>query len=353
MKFNSLILNTNCISLERKVKYTAMFPQLLITIFVVLVSIGCSNTGSSNTRSVDSDTSSTPTDTIDITHQIFTSTSGSCSDYVNTYESTVSDIQNQLTFQGSIKISLDNQLCKFVSNAIPNHHFNAAPAAFATNVSEQSQTYYVTTLPVIASSVTELSLNMDNAIFLNGVKLDLLAAGCYGVRDGKIGCNDMSTAWRYDPMSPLTSFGTDSHNAHTQPDGTYHYHGDPNDNNPNTLYEDNANIESPVIGFAADGFPIYGPYFKDDNGNIQKAKSGYTLKVGTRSSLAATKTEFSLPPGEYDGQFIDDYEFTSAGNLDKCNGRTNSNGQYGYHITDSYPWVIGCFMGTPNSSFNK
>ena len=22
-------------------------------------------------------------------------------------------------------------------------------------------------------------------------------------------------------------FGTDSHNAHTQPDGAYHYHGDP------------------------------------------------------------------------------------------------------------------------------
>ena len=25
------------------------------------------------------------------------------------------------------------------------------------------------------------------------------------------------------------SFGTDEHNAHTQPDGAYHYHGDPKD----------------------------------------------------------------------------------------------------------------------------
>ena len=29
------------------------------------------------------------------------------------------------------------------------------------------------------------------------------------------------------------------------------------------------------------------------------------------------------------------------------------NGQYGYYITDTYPWVLGCFKGTPDSSFNK
>ncbi|GGA32756.1 hypothetical protein CYANOKiyG1_49610 [Okeania sp. KiyG1] len=53
--------------------------------------------------------------------------------------------------------------------------------------SEQNLTLEVTTDPQQASKKTELSLTTDNAIFLNGVKLDLLSAGCYGVGDGKIG----------------------------------------------------------------------------------------------------------------------------------------------------------------------
>lgn len=28
-------------------------------------------------------------------------------------------------------------------------------------------------------------------------------------------------------------------------------------------------------------------------------------------------------------------------------------GQYGYCLTASYPWVLGCFRGTPDASFGK
>ena len=28
-------------------------------------------------------------------------------------------------------------------------------------------------------------------------------------------------------------------------------------------------------------------------------------------------------------------------------------GAYGYYVTDTYPWVLGCFKGTPDTSFNK
>ena len=104
---------------------------------------------------------------------------------------------------------------------------------------------------------------------------------------------------------------------------------------------------SPVIGFAADGFPVYGSYFLDpDSGAVRKAVSGYTLKAGNRP-ISATD-----PGGVYDGRYIDDYEFTDSGDLDACNGMT-VNGQYGYYVTDAYPWVIACFLGTPDPSFNK
>jgi len=89
-----------------------------------------------------------------------------------------------------------------------------------------------------------------------------------GVGDGNIGCNDLSSPWRYDPMSPNANFGTDQHNAHTQPNGLYHYHGTPNELFNNN---DTSRVESPVIGFAKDGYPIYGNYYKDANNVIQKA----------------------------------------------------------------------------------
>ena len=58
------------------------------------------------------------------------------------------------------------------------------------------------------------------------------------------------------------------------------------------------------------------------------------------------------PGGNYDGTYVDDWEFTNAGDLDACNGMT-VNGQYGYYVTESYPWVMGCISGTPDNSFNK
>jgi len=62
------------------------------------------------------------------------------------------------------------------------------------------------------------------------------------------------------------NFGTDEHNAHTQPDGTYHYHG-----NPLALFEQsNPTSPSPVIGFAADGFPVFGSFILD-GGTIRRA----------------------------------------------------------------------------------
>ncbi len=265
----------------------------------------------------------------------------SCVDYVNSSTWDAHDVANNQVYRGSLSIQVNNDTCRFTSNAIPNHNFNDAQG-FRNGVREQNQSFTVTTNPQKNANPTALSLRYDNAIMLNGVKVDVLAAGCFGVGDGRIGCNDMNTPWRYNPMSPLVNFGTDSHNAHTQPNGLYHYHG-----NPNALFDDtDASTPSPVIGFAADGFPIFGSYF-DDNGTVRKAKSSYQLREGTRP------TSNGSPGGTYDGTFIDDYEYVAgSGDLDACNGMT-IDGVYGYYVTDDYPYILGCFSGAPHSSFRK
>lgn len=274
----------------------------------------------------------------DITDVMLTNRSANCADYANTYSAGVTDVQNAKKFSASVAITVNSDSCVINSNAVPNHDFNAT-GNFGTRFAEQEHSFSLPANPEFALEPTALSLNLNNAVFLNGVKLDLLAAGCFGVGNGSIGCFDMSTPYRYDPMGTEHKFGADEHNAHTQPDGTYHYHA-----NPMALFEqENPNAPSPVIGFAADGFPIFGSYIADGD-ILRRATSSYLLKSGTRPGG---------PGGTYDGTFVDDWEYIAgSGDLDQCNGMVQD-GVYGYVVTETFPHVIGCFIGTPDPSFLK
>ena len=333
-------------------KFLILSSLSLILAGVVACSIGGSSdtVGSSDdnvTPSEDeaSDNGNTPSD---ITNYFFTKTDPSCSAYVGEFTSTIKDLGNNRTLAGSLSITTDGSTCTISSNSIPNHDVNDK-GAFANTIGEVNETFSIPVSPSVASSTTQLSLEYDNAIFLNGAKLDLLAAACYGVGPNplgkeKIGCMQTDTPWRYDPMSPLNKFGTDSHNAHTQPDGAYHYHGD-----PMAIYDSSGQTASGVIGFAADGFPIYGPFI-DKSGSIRRVTSSYVLKNGMRQNQSG---EGAFPGGTYDGTYIDDYEYQAGvGDLDECNGMM-INGRYGYFVTSTYPWIMKCFKGTPDSSFRK
>ncbi|MFT5520729.1 MAG: arylsulfatase A-like enzyme [Enterobacterales bacterium] len=279
---------------------------------------------------------------IDITNIQLTNRSANCAAYVENYQSTVSDIKNSREFNGNSTIIFENGKCIIHTDNIPNHDFNDGEQAFPNDVSEQDIVFEITASPIPVANPTAISLNVDNAILLNGVKVDLLAAACFGVGDGKIGCNDINQPWRYDPMYLDNGFQVDSHNAHSQPNGSYHYHG-----KPNALFSDvNTNEVSPLVGFAADGFPIFGSYF-ESIGSIRKALSSFQLKAGSRPSGAGE------PGGAYDGTYRDDYEFVDgSGDLDQCNGMT-IDGVYGYYVTDGFPYVLSCFTGVPDASFIK
>lgn len=298
---------------------------------------------------VDTITNTTNNQSINITDAVLTSQDNNCASYVASYTSNVNDVARNIMFIGDLSVQVSSGKCIFSTNAIPNHDFNDGGNAFPNDVSEQDDVFEITTTPIHSQEPIPLSLIVDNAILLNGVKVDLLAAGCFGVGDGRVGCNDPDTPWRYDPMHPAGGFRVDSHNAHAQGDGTYHYHG-----SPLALFADDSTQASPVIGFAADGFPIYGSYIdsaltQNDEG-IRKATSSYRLKQGIRLNEDGSN---AAPGGSYDGAFRDDYEYVEGlGDLDECNGMT-INGQYAYYITDNYPYVLACFSGTPDASFTK
>lgn len=302
-------------------------------------------------------------DNVDLTDKILSRRSANCSDYVGTYFSNVTDIKRSMDFMGDIVITDESSVCTLQSNDIPNHDFNDQTASFANNVEEQSFYYEIPANPSFASGITALALGMTEVIMLNGVNLDILPAACYGVGDEplgreKIGCgsDQIDNPWRYDPMSPLNGFGTDAHNAHTQPSGLYHYHG-----NPVAMFTQDCSTvstNSPVIGFAADGFPLYGSCFQDPQTNSYRAAtSSYVLKNsgGQRQDVEGYTTPEdgvgAIASDNYDGQFRGDWEYQQgAGDLDECNGMT-VDGQYGYYVTDTFPWVINCLKGTPDDSF--
>lgn len=276
---------------------------------------------------------------INISGVKFSDTSALCTNYVDEYRAGAKDIGEGTDFVASLQITSTGSTCTFTSNSIPNHDFNDG-AGFPNTTAYVMESFTFPVTPVAATNVTDLSLTVDNAILLNGVKVDVLAAACFGVGNEKIGCNDINQPWRFDPMHSPNGFNVDTNNAHTQPDGAYHYHGPP------PVFNGNSSTVSGVIGYAADGFPIFGPYF-DDAGTIRAAAPSYQLRSGSRP------TGTGNPGGTYDGSFRDDYEFVSGvGDLDACNGMVQ-NGQYGYYVTAGFPYMVNCFTGTPDPSFNK
>jgi len=314
----------------------------------------------SNSTQNSGNTDNNSSEIIDITDANFTTRVASCASYAGYYSSNVMDIQNSKSFVGDVSVLAGSNTCTIQANTIPNHDFNDSSAHFHDDVAENATTFSIPVNPQMASSNTTLSLGTAEAVLLNGVTLDVLPAACYDVGNEplgseRIGCggDQQNHPWRYDPMSPHNNFGTDAHNAHTQPGGKYHYHA-----NPIAMFEQdcsNVTTESPVIGFAADGFPVYGSCI-NDNGTFREVVSSYRLKQGIRQELTGYLTPTAgngdINSNSYDGQFRGDYEYVEGlGDLDECNGRT-VDGQYGYYITNSFPWVLNCFKGQVDNSFS-
>ncbi len=159
--------------------------------------------------------------------------------------------------------------------------------------------------------------------------------------------------------------------AHPQQQGGYHSHA-----TPFRMYDDPSTAHSPIVGYANDGFPIYGPFgyssAMDNSSSILRMTSSYQLRsITTRTILPDGTTSSPAGPdvtngGAYDiGAFIQDYEYVDAsGILDEHNGRQcvtpeYPNGTYAYFVTvdaagtPAFPYYIGTtFYGTPIANNN-
>jgi hypothetical protein len=109
----------------------------------------------------------------------------------------------------------------------------------------------------------------------------------------------------------------------------------------------NGSRHSPLIGFALDGYPVYGPW--------ARAKSSYRFRSITRRHELPDGTKLTpeqygpdVSPSDPLGTFAEDYEYVrGSGDLDEFNGRFAKTpefpqGTYAYFLTtDAYPYLIG------------
>jgi hypothetical protein len=193
----------------------------------------------------------------------------------------------------------------------------------------------------------EMPTNLGFWIFgvaINGVPFD--PSGPFWNGDGDSG-------WQFEVLSPAAAvaLGIDVNHAHTQGGGMYHYHGLPT----GLLWESRArDPKKPMhlLGYAADGFPIYGPEAPASadalDSPTRRLRSSYRLRPGQRADG---------PGGRFDGTFVEDFVHEPGfGDLDECNGRTGPtpefpNGTYYYVLTDEFPFIPRRLRGTPDASF--
>lgn len=225
------------------------------------------------------------------------------------------------------------------ANGLPNHNTGRFPGPGNPNaISAQDYHLRVPITPKVNDEPVAYE-RQPFGIAINGVLFDPFTAGFWK--------DDPESGWRQAADPNHRNLGLDANHAHVQPNGAYHYHG-----TPVPLITDKTIMM--LVGWAADGFPIYGPYsYKDADrteGEIVMLQPSYQLKSGDRPNDA--------PPGEHDGTYDQDFEYVAgSGDLDECNGRTGPTpefpyGTYYYVVSNDYPFVPRLFRGEPDPSFD-
>ncbi|WP_343603917.1 YHYH protein [Fluviicola sp.] len=275
-------------------------------------------------------------------------------------------------------IPVNTQLVQYSASwvYVTTHGIPSYPTGpFPGNPSQASDQNAIFKIPLNPSQNmgTPTSTNMGNiGIFINGVALFDYADGVSWKNStnspagGPLGGSG-DGVWNRDAVVAELG-GFDCAKGHPAM-GNYHHHQNPsafdldlqvistvcNLYDSDGLYAIDSTVHSPLIGFAYDGFPIYGAYgYKnaDGTGGIVRIKSSFSLRNITvrntyydGSSVTAGPNVSSTYPLGY---FREDYEFTapvSADYLDIHNGR--------FCVTPEYPAGTYCYFATVDENWNS
>ena len=231
------------------------------------------------------------------------------------------------------------------ANGLPDHAVGTFPNANNPNtITAQSVSASYSLSPTATSNSSNTGM-LATGYLLNGVKIDPGTAGSCNDSGSSCSLIGNSGSWSIEALGQkYFNFGTDSSNAHVQPNGAYHYHGMPE----GFITKLGRGTAMTLVGWAADGFPIYARYgytvASDANSAVKVVKGSYQIKSTPDANRPATSL-YAL------GTFAQDYQYVAgSGDLDECNGRTGvtpefPSGIYHYYATDTYPYLQRCVKG--------
>ncbi|CAI8271646.1 MAG: Uncharacterised protein [Flavobacteriaceae bacterium] len=260
-----------------------------------------------------------------------------------------------------------------------------------SNAEAQNNIYKMPLNPQPNNSTPTNTTGGNIGVFINGVALFDYRDGvawnnntnylCGGPGNPPCPGGPMATQnWNRDAI-PAEMGGFDCSKGHPA-QGNYHHHQNPsafkldlevvsdicNLYDAEGLYAIDAENHSPLIGFAYDGYPIYGAYgFKnsDGSGGITRIESGYQLRnITSRTNGPDLNQVVTISQGPntgsqetmFLGYFREDYEHVEHTDeeeyLDEHNGRfcvtpEYPNGTYAYFATvdenwnSAYPYAVG------------
>lgn len=181
-------------------------------------------------------------------------------------------------FRSNVKVEVTEKYLIVHSNGIPDHDTGVFPNRRNPNsIREQNYAFKIPRHPARAEHVTRLPMG-PIGVAINGVPF----YNPYNAQGQDAAKNEV-----FDECC-----------GHPDPMGRYHYHIYPRC--VHTSFKDEAGKHSELIGYAFDGFAIYGP-----NGDGGK------------------------PPTD----------------LDECNGHSDPVRGYHYHVTNKFPYIIGGYRG--------
>lgn len=198
---------------------------------------------------------------------------------------TTSQPANPYGFRSSehIKVQVTDTAIIVKSDGIPDHTTGDFPNRDNPNkIIKQDYTFKIPLKPVKADKITKLPMG-PIGVGINGVPF----YNPYNAEGQDAAKNEV-----FDDCC-----------GHPDPMGRYHYHIYPKC--IHTSFSDPEKEHSPLIGYAFDGYAIFGP-----NGDGGKAPA----------------------------------------DLDECNGHTDATRGYHYHVTNKFPYIIGGYRGVVDAS---
>jgi hypothetical protein len=271
------------------------------------------------------------------------------------------------------------------THGIPSYHTGPFLDGNPSTATNQNAIFKFPLIPAQNTGTSTSTTGGNIGLFINGVALfDYRDGVAWNTSTGALcgglpgmspcpGGPGASQSWNRDAV-PAEKLGFDCSKGHPAM-GNYHHHQNPSAFNldltvisticdiyaADGLYAINPAEHSPLIGFAADGFPIYGAYgYANANGTggIVRIKSGYQLRNVTDRTVWADGTNVADGPlvsSTYPlGYFREDYEFmahpSDPSYLDSHNGRICNTPEYPISL---YPNGIYCYFATVDGNHNS